>query len=138
MYRYDRHLPEIGFHLVQIGRYEGGSWLLVDARTTGQTPILGPPAVSPGRTRFAAASVDLEAGYDPNGLQVWRLVDGAPRLEWGLDGGDSWGASDPVCRGEGELDFTRHDRAPDPSQSVPTRMRLTLSGVGLQIRPANP
>ncbi len=138
VYRYDRHLAEIGFHLVEIGLYEGGGWLLVDARTTDQTPILGPPAVSPGRTRFAAASVDLEAGYDPNGIQIWRLRDGAPTLEYGLDGGDSWGASGPVWRGENDLDFTRHDRAPDPSQSLTTRMRLTLTGPGLQIRPATP
>lgn len=138
VYRYERHLPEIGFHLVEMGYYEGGGWLLVDARTTDQTEILGRPSVSPGRTRFAAASVDMEAGYDPNGIQVWRLGDGPPRLEWGIDGGDSWGASDPVWRGEDELDFTRHDRSPDPSRSLTTRMRLTLTGPGLLIRPASP
>ncbi|HEY0093485.1 MAG TPA: hypothetical protein VGB96_04140 [Archangium sp.] len=136
-FRYDRYLPEIGFHVVQQRFHEGGSWLLVDARTTGQTRVIGPPVVSPGRTRFAAASLDLLPGYDPNGVQVWRLGEGGPRLEWGIDGGGQWGAAGPSWASEDVLHFTRADRPNAPNTPVTfRRMRLTLSPDELTIRPA--
>jgi hypothetical protein len=123
-------------HLVQIDRYKGRSWLLVSARTTDQTPVLGRPVASPGRTRFAAAGLDLVAGYDPNGLQVWRMTEHGPQLEWGIDGGDQWGVSGLAWASEDVLDFTRHDRTADPERTLQRRMRLTLAGPGLTLAPA--
>jgi hypothetical protein len=136
VFRYDRFMPEIGVHLVEIGHYEGGAWLLVDARTTDQTHVLGRPVVSPGRTRFAAAGLDLEAMYDPNGLQVWRVTEHGPRMEWGIDGGDQWGADGLAWAGEDALYFTRHDPTADPGRTLQRRMRLTLQGPGLTLAPA--
>ena len=139
---YERHvyrayLPDIGFHLVEVGYYEGGTWLLVNAETTDMTILHGPPTVSPGRTRFAVTSVDLVAGYDENVVQVWRIRGGTPQLEWGLDGGDLWGASTPVWAGEDVLDFTRHRLVEnDAPRTVEDRMRLTVRPDGIDVRPA--
>jgi hypothetical protein len=136
VFRYTRFIPEIGMHLVEIGLYEGGAWLLVNARTTDQTHVLGRPVVSPGRTRFAAAGLDLVAGYDPNGVQVWRITEHGPQQEWGIDGGDQWGVSGLAWEGEDVLYFTRHDPTPDPERTLQRRMRLKLEGPGLTLAPA--
>lgn len=137
VYRYDRFLPEIGFHLVELSFYEGGSYVLVDARTTDQTMVIAPPVVSPGRTRFAAAMVDLWAGYDYNGIQVWRLGEGGPRLEWEIGGGDQWGASGIAWASEEALDFNRHERTRAPATELTSRrMRLSVAGGALSITPA--
>ncbi len=136
-YRYRGLLPGIAQHLVQMDFYEGGGWLLVDTVTTEQTRVLGPPVVAPDRSRFVATSVDLEAGYDPNGLQVWSLARGFPRLEWGLDGGDAWGASDAAWIDARTVEFTRHVNAtgnPDEVQKI--RTRLVLGEDGIALRPA--
>lgn len=135
VYRYLGFLPELSSHLVDIGFYEGGSYGLVSAETTDQTFVQGIPVVSPGGTRFVTASVDLEAGYGPNSLQVWRIFPYGPRLEWGLDGGDGWGASDPAWTGEDELEFTMHRRTADPGENDLTRMRLGVRELGLELAP---
>lgn len=138
IYRYLGFVPELSSHLVEIGFYEGGSYGLVSAETTDQTFVQGIPVISPTRSRFVTASVDLEAGYAPNSLQVWRIFPYGPRLEWGLDGGDGWGASDPAWIGEDELEFTMHRRTADPGDSDLTRMRLRIRELGLDLAPAPP
>ncbi|HEX8271627.1 MAG TPA: hypothetical protein VF615_03180 [Longimicrobiaceae bacterium] len=134
-YRYRALLPEIAQHLVQVDFYEGGGWLLVNALTTDQTHVLGPPVVAPGRGRFVATSVDLVAGYDPNGIQVWSMARGFPQLEWGLDGGDAWGASDAVWIDDRVVEFTRHvatTGSPDEIRKIRTRLVLGEDAVTLQ------
>ncbi len=136
-YRYRGLLPEIGQHLVQVDLYEGGGWLLVGAATTDQTHVLGPPVVAPDRSGFVATSVDLEAGYDPNGIQVWSLARGFPRLEWGLDGGDAWGASDAVWIDARTVEFTRHvNTTGNPDETRKIRTRLVLGEDAVTLRPA--
>ena len=136
-YRYRALLPEIAQHLVQVDFYEGGGWLLVDAASTHQTHLIGPPVIAPGRGRFVATSVDLEAGYDPNGIQVWSLARGFPRLEWGLDGGDAWGASDAAWIDDRTVEFTRHVATTgNPDEIEKIRTRLVLGEDAVTLRPA--
>lgn len=136
LYRYLGFIPELSSHLVEVGFYEGGSYGLVSAETTDQTFVQGIPVVSPTRSRFVTASVDLEAGYAPSSLQVWLIFPDGPRLEWGLDGGDRWGASDPEWIGEDQLEFTLHRRTDDPGENDLTRMRLRVQELGLELAPA--
>ncbi|HEV2150444.1 MAG TPA: hypothetical protein VGR37_23795 [Longimicrobiaceae bacterium] len=135
LHRYAGWIPEIGHHLVQLSFYEGGGWLLVDGETTNQVQVLGPPVVAPDRSRFAATSVDLEAGYDPNGIQVWSMAQGFPRLEWGVDGGSTWGASDAAWIDANTVEFTRHvNTTGDPEQTRTIRTRLVLGEDGITLR----
>jgi hypothetical protein len=78
---------------VAVAYYEGGTNLLVDARTGRQTKIWGMPVVSPDGRRFVALSMDLEAAYDPNGIQVWRSGGDSLEVEWQAE--LAWGPSDP-------------------------------------------
>jgi hypothetical protein len=133
-YQYYGFAEPLASHVVGVGFYEGGAFVLVSAKTGDQTQLQALPVVSPDGRRFATASLDLEAGYDPNGLQVWEVTEWGPRLEWGLAGGETWGASDAVWRSPAELEFTRHARVPPRVEPVQTRMRLRLdAGGGLSL-----
>jgi len=134
-YRYHGPVEALRSHLVSVGFYEGGGYLLVDRETGEQTHLLSPPVPSPDGKRFATTSLDLEAGHDPNGIEVWRFGETGPRLEWGLEGGESWGASEPVWRGPDVLEFTRHSVVPPRAEVVKERMRLELRGGGLRLEP---
>ncbi|HEX7241864.1 MAG TPA: hypothetical protein VF263_16400 [Longimicrobiaceae bacterium] len=135
-YLYQGYLRDVGYHLVQVGFYEGGAYELVSAESGDRTQVAALPVVSPDLRRFVTASVDLEAGYVPNGLQVWRLTPAGPRLEWGLDGGDTWGASGASWRGPGTVEFVKETRTLDPGTTDRARMRLVLRGRGLAVEPA--
>jgi hypothetical protein len=97
---YRAYLPSIGYHVVEVQYYEGGTYLLVNG-VSGKTAFSnGVPVVSPDNRRLAAANVDLESGYSPTTVQVWRLEDDSLALEWEHDflaGGaaadSTWGPS---------------------------------------------
>lgn len=135
-YRYHRSIEPLRMHLVAVSFYEGGTYVLVDERSGNQTHVMAPPLLSPDGRRFAAASLDLEAGYGPNGLQVWSVTGLGPRLEWEITGGESWGASDPAWLGPDVVEFTRHTVVPRRPEPVRARMRLVLSPDGLHLSPA--
>jgi hypothetical protein len=137
-YVYAGYLPSIRHHVVDVTYYEGGAVELLHEQTGATTDVYGFPAVAPGARRIATASVDLEAGYDPNHIRVWRVMDTHLELEWGLDGGTRWGASDPVWRGAHVVTFTRHtlpSHSAGPDDIVRTPMRLDLRNGGLTVQP---
>lgn len=137
-YVYAGYLPSIRHHVVEVAYYEGGSVVLLHEQTGATTDVYGFPAVAPGARRIATASVDLIAGYTPNHIRVWRVADTHLELEWGLDGGTQWGASDPVWRGPHVVTFTRHtlpSPSAGPSEVVRTPMRLDLRNGGLTVQP---
>jgi hypothetical protein len=92
--------------LVRVGYYEGGSYMLVE-RDGVHVAVAGPPTFSPDGSRFASLSMDLEAEYDPNVVQVWRLNRGHPRLEIAITS-DEWGPSDALWVGADTLRFTQN------------------------------
>lgn len=137
-YVYAGYLPSIRHHVVDVTYYEGGAVVLLHEQTGATTDVQGFPAVAPGGRRIATASVDLIAGYDPNHIRVWRVTDTHLELEWGLDGGTQWGASDPVWRGPHVVTFTRHtlpSHSADPDEVVRSPMRLDLRNGGLSVQP---
>jgi hypothetical protein len=137
-YLYAGYLPSIRHHVVDVTYYEGGSVVLLHEQTGATTTVHGFPAVAPGGRRIATASVDLIAGYDPNRIQVWRVTDTHLEVEWSLEGGPKWGASDPVWHGPDVVTFTRHT-LPSPSASPDeialSPMRLDLRNGGVSVQP---
>ncbi|HEY7769342.1 hypothetical protein [Longimicrobium sp.] len=140
-YVYAGYLPSIRHHVVEVRYYEGGSVLLLHEQTGATTDVHGFPAVAPGGRRVATASMDLIAGYTPNHIRVWRVTDTHLELEWGLDGGTRWGASDPVWHGPHVVTFTRHtlpSPSAGPSEVIRTSMRLDLRNGGLTVQSQDP
>ena len=71
-YVYERFDPRLDAHLVRAGFYEGSSVLFVADSTAAKKDLDESPIVSPDGRRFAVASLDLEAGYEPNLLEIWN------------------------------------------------------------------
>jgi hypothetical protein len=98
-YAYHAFLPTVGYHVVQVLLYEGTGYQMVSHENGSVASVHAPPIVSPDGGRFATASEDLEAGYNPTAIQIWRLGELGAVLEWTLEPadapappeGDPWG-----------------------------------------------
>lgn len=112
---------------VAVAYYEGGSNLLIDARNGHRTRVWGMPVVSPDRRRFVAHSMDLEAAYDPNGIQVWRAGGDTLELEWQSE--LRWGPSHPLWLNDSTLAVRAH---PGPGDRDATVRCIILSRHGTE------
>ncbi|WP_400193397.1 hypothetical protein [Hymenobacter sp. B81] len=92
-YQYLAALPGIHSWLVAVHLYEGGYFLLIDQHTGRQTVVWSPPSVAPDGRYFVCGSSDVLARYEPSGLQVWRMQNGRPQLQWERQ--TEWGMSQP-------------------------------------------
>jgi hypothetical protein len=84
-------LPAVESWLVFVSGYENSSWLLVSQRTGKQTTTWGVPHFSPDNKYFICGNVDLAAGFDVNGIQLYRVEKAQPLLLWERELTD-WGA----------------------------------------------
>lgn len=90
-YTYRERLDGVGYHVVDVHYYEGGSHLLIGAETGDRIQVSAAPVVSPGGDRLVVASAAGAAGYSPNELQVWRVTPDGLVLEWEVQ--PDWGAT---------------------------------------------
>jgi hypothetical protein len=126
---FESHLADIGYFLVKADLYEGRAFLLVNDKTGNKTWLKGPPVVSPDNKRFVTASMDLEAGYNPNEIQVWRLEPSGPELESSANFGEQWGPSDPVWTDAETISFKKNVFDPgSPGQLLSTPAILRRKG----------
>lgn len=112
-YSYQDRWPDPGYFLLHVQYYEGSAYLLIDDSTGGRTRLPDWPLLSPDRRRLAVLSLDLEAGYVPNTLQVWALEEGRPELEWGTEP-DRWGPVDGEWIDPTTLRFTQRGWCDEP------------------------
>ena len=70
------------FYLIRINKYESKGYVLVN-KNTGQTiDLYGMPIISPDGKRFVDVSLDLEAGYIPNLIRIYKLESNKYAMEW--------------------------------------------------------
>lgn len=92
---YEGTVEEIGAVLIRAAFYEGSAYLLLNGTTGDSTWLAAPPVFSPDRRRFLTASIDLEAGYAPNRIRIYRASREMVASEWTLEAeGTEWGPSD--------------------------------------------
>ncbi len=106
-YLYRGYVPALDVHVVEVTFYEGGSFLVFHARSGTAKRVPGRPVASPDGHRFAVASLDLEAGYDPNRLEVWRITPTGFAREFALDGGRAWAPDSLAWRTPDSLKYVR-------------------------------
>lgn len=75
-------LPSRHAFLVDVLRYEGGHYLLIDARSGERLEIASPPHFSPDGTRFATFDNDEE--NDADGIRIWVAHGQSFVSEWNL------------------------------------------------------
>ncbi len=102
-YDYVDYLEPIQHHVIKATYWYGEGWshFLIDHCTGARTILKEVPVISPRGTRLAMASVDLDAGYAPTLLQIWRRAENGFELEWAYhpleelaDGEQAWGPLD--------------------------------------------
>lgn len=116
-FSYQYRWPEAGWLVVQEQHYEGSEFLLIHDETGDRVRVPARPLLAPGGERFAVLSFDLEAGYAPNTLQIWRLDDDRATLEWSIQP-DAWGPVAGRWMGPETLMFTRRC-APAAEEGAP-------------------
>jgi hypothetical protein len=69
--------------------YEGSDHILIDKKTGDKTNIPGIPIASPDKKLFISGNVDLQAGFDFNGINLYSnshpptLIESKPLTTWG-------------------------------------------------------
>lgn len=93
-YAYLGQLAAPAVHVLRVSYYEGRGVLLVDAITGNRHNVSAVPVPSPDGVRLAVASMDLDAGFDPNEFVIYRYDDGGPTQELKVSPTD-WGPGTP-------------------------------------------
>jgi hypothetical protein len=92
-YSYIESCNNIDYWLLGIDYYEGSQFLLLDREKGDKIWIWGKPVFSPDNKHFITYSCDLEAGYDPNGLELFEIDNKKAIHKWSKLIGD-WGPSE--------------------------------------------
>lgn len=90
-YRYYGFIKSMDQFLVAATYYEASDYILIDRQTAHITQLWGIPQVSPNGKLFIAGNTDLVAGFNYNGLQLFKTTH-KPKLSaqrelqtWGPD-----------------------------------------------------
>lgn len=86
---------QTGYFLVQVRGWEGFHYLMISTATGTMFPVNGVPIISQDSKRFVVTSLDLEAGYRPNRIAIFRFTDEGITQEWSKEYTDV-GPSDAV------------------------------------------
>ena len=104
---YTQFLPTIDAHVVRAQYYEGWGYALVNDSTGRITAIEAVPVIAPGNERFVVASLDLDANYNANSIEIWRVIADSVAREFAADGGDVWGPDSVVWISPDTVRFVR-------------------------------
>jgi len=72
-YNFDHYFPETDYVLLHVQYYEGDAYTLVNRKNGFKRLIYGRPYFSPDKTAFITTSIDLETGYNYNGIEYYLL-----------------------------------------------------------------
>ncbi|QJR37185.1 hypothetical protein [Gemmatimonas groenlandica] len=126
---YLKFLPARAVHVVATSFYEGGTYHVIHDRSGQDVTVPAEPLWSPDSAHFAIASSDLEAGYSPNVLELWRVDGRGLTRAYVLDGGDQWGPEEVRWLSRDRLSFVRMTlRARDGQTRVPPQQLQFTQG----------
>jgi hypothetical protein len=90
-----RSLNDIGqWHVLSMYN-ESFSYLLIDQTEGTETSIWSDPAFSPDKKYFLTGSADIDAGFIPNGFQLWTFKNNKLFKVWEKELTD-WGADNLI------------------------------------------
>lgn len=108
-YTFEGTVDPLGSVLVHVLYWEGSGYYLVLLNSGDTVRLDAPPLLSPDGKRFATVSRDLEAGYDPNRLRIYRVAEDNVVLERSLEAeGGQWGPSAAEWMGSDTVRFLRN------------------------------
>jgi hypothetical protein len=93
VYEVKKDYTEINYWLVYVGLYEGDAMFLLNKQSGKVTWIYSEPILSPNKKYFITHSADLEAGYNSNGIQLFKIA-GVDIVELWTKDIDAWEPSE--------------------------------------------
>ena len=107
VYFYTQFLPSLDAHLIKAHYYEGWAYALVSDSTGRITDLAEAPVIAPSGGRFVVASLDLDANYNPNTIQIWRMTADSIVQEFAANGGEVWGPDSAAWLSPDTVRFVR-------------------------------
>lgn len=107
LYTFQGRLDGLDYYILHIQYYEGDQILLLNSSSGYDYYINAEPVTSPDLKFIATASFDLDAGYNPNELKIWRIEKDSLKLEFSLKP-DEWGPSDIIWLNNNTIRFTKN------------------------------
>ena len=133
---YVRYYPAPHLHVVHHWFYEGGFFIAIHDETGQQEVVPGSPLLAPDARHFVSASFDLEAGYDPNRIEVWSVAPSGLRRQFVLDGGSQWGPESVRWTGPDSIRFVRTSMNQGTAATHHAPMWLVRTGSTWKVRSA--
>jgi len=99
-YIFMRDIHTIGYWEVLAFYYESFDYILINQQNGNEFHLWNKPVVSPDNQHLLCSSVDIEAGFVPNGFQMWAIEKDSLKLQWQKEI-ENWGAD--------RLMWTQHD-----------------------------
>lgn len=84
-YNLEHFFRDKQLYLLRIQYSEGNSWMLVNRESGELTYIEGLPYFSPSNTRFVTIGLDMEAGYNMNGIEYFNYSKESISKVWQLN-----------------------------------------------------
>ncbi|MDR0776094.1 MAG: hypothetical protein LBE81_05590 [Azonexus sp.] len=97
---------DVNYWLVAIQYVEGSSYELLDGKNGKTTTVGGEALLSPDKARFVVANFDINAGWSPNILSVWRIEGEGLIREFSVEP-DGWGATEMVWKNPSTVKFLK-------------------------------
>lgn len=101
-YIFMRNLDAIGYWEVLAFYYESFDYILINQTDGTETHLWNKAVLSPDNKYILCGTVDIEAGFVPNGFQLWYVDDGKLVLQWEKELND-WGAEKLVWTKDTEV-----------------------------------
>ena len=119
-YYFIDYLPQINSFLFRVQLIEGNYFLLVNKDSGDTTSIDDIPIISPSGKMFVTCSMDLEAGYNPTRIQIWKIENRKPVHQQDID----IAASDLSWVNEKELNFNINEWQDNSPEFKKTSQKL--------------
>lgn len=74
-YSYSHYLPKMGFHVLFLVGYESSAYLLVNDKSGSTQKLFGYPKASPDNKHLVVTNLDVEAGFEVNGISLWGYTE---------------------------------------------------------------
>jgi len=94
IFQYLKSYEDISYWLYNVTYYEGSGMFLLDKDNGEKIHVWGVPVFSPDKSHFVTNSIDLVAGYQHNGMQLFEVKDSKVSLVWEFEISDEWGPED--------------------------------------------
>ena len=75
-YSYLGFSKQLNSHVIHVQYYEGGAYLVIHHQSGQRGRPSGFPIASPDGKHFLSLSEDMFAGYNPNNIEIWRVMSG--------------------------------------------------------------